>query len=79
MAKLRRKYSILWAVWLTSFLTIEGFALIDRDTGDTLSEHVWFFARNSFVWWTLAGFLTWVVVHFLGPSARRWINTWRKP
>lgn len=59
------------------FIVIETVALLDRRPGDTLSEHVWYIAQVSVVWWLLAGFLIWLTAHFLGPRARKWIDSWR--
>jgi hypothetical protein len=69
--------SPLWALWIVYFLVVEGIALFNHKTGDTLSEHVWAwlgyrvgqvgYPRGSqrlrrFL--TLA-FLAWLVVHLL--------------
>ena len=60
-----------WLVWLAAFLIIEGAALIDKDRGDTLSEHIWkWFNIKTRRWhwrrWVLAVFLVWLLVHMLG-------------
>jgi hypothetical protein len=34
-------WSWLWIGWGVAFLVIEAAALINKDRGDTLSEHVW--------------------------------------
>jgi hypothetical protein len=59
-------YTIGWVLWLVWFAVLEGLALYDPDPGDTLSEHVWYCAQQPVVWWTMAGFLCWLVIHFLG-------------
>jgi len=66
------EYTILWIVWLALFVVIEGFALKNKDPGDTLSEHVWkwFSITNKGKWHKvrrigLVIFLTWLVLHFL--------------
>ena len=41
MMELNDAYTIGWGLWGLMFLAIEGMALIDKDKGDTLSEHVW--------------------------------------
>lgn len=54
------------------FVVIEGWALINKDRGDTLSEHVWkwFRIREKPRQWTvrraaLAVFLVWLLVHMV--------------
>ncbi len=61
-----------WVFWLTMFMVIEGWALIDRTPGQTLSEHIWkwFRIRDKPRQWTirravLAGFLVWLLVHMV--------------
>lgn len=34
-------YTVAWLAWLAAFAAIEGRALFNRRSGDTLSEHVW--------------------------------------
>lgn len=36
-----------WIVWGLYFAVVEGFALFNSRTGDTLSEHVWAFVGRS--------------------------------
>ncbi len=59
-------YTIGWIGWIIYFVVLETIAVIDQDTGDTLSEHVWFVAYQPVIWWLLAGFLMWLTLHFLG-------------
>ena len=61
-----------WIAWLGMFVVIEGWALIDKDPGDTLSEHIWkwFKIKEKPRQWTwrraaLAGFLVWLLVHMV--------------
>jgi len=68
----------LWVAWLAIFLVIEVPAIVNDTPGDTLSETVWAVVRVPVVWWVLAGFLVWLVVHLLGPQVRRWLRTWRR-
>jgi len=70
-------WSWLWIIWLGLFLAIELPAIFNDESGDTLSEHIWALASISFFWWLLAGFLVWLTAHFLGPKARKWVNSWR--
>lgn len=65
-------YTWAWIFWLALFAVIEGAAIIDRDRGDTLSEHVWAwfgvrgkpkgYKARRFV---LLAFLAWLVVHLI--------------
>lgn len=68
-----------WIAWLAAFGVIEGKALLNKEKGDTLSEHVrvWFAtarADNDPSGWvrlrrfTLLAFLAWLAVHFLTPG-----------
>lgn len=63
-------FTIGWSIWVIYFVVLETFALIDRDKGDTLSEHIWaiIFANDrprSVVFYIAGGALVWLVVHFL--------------
>lgn len=66
-----------WAGWALWFAVVEGMALVNSRTGDTLSEHVWAFigsreltGKQPTGWTRLRRFLTlaflaWLVAHFL--------------
>lgn len=66
-------YTWLWVAWLLAFIGIEGAALINKDKGDTLSEHVWKWfsvkeqssGKRTFRMVALGGFLAWLATHFL--------------
>lgn len=65
-------YTWLWIFWLAMFAVVEGFALFDKDRGDTLSEHVWKWFRindkpRQWTWrrGVLAVFLVWLTVHMV--------------
>ena len=65
-------YTVAWIMWIVMFLVIEGKAIIDKDRGDTLSEHVWkWFGVKSkpLGWkqrrWALAAFLGWLTTHLV--------------
>lgn len=65
-------YTWAWIFWLVFFAVIEGTAIIDKDRGDTLSEHiwVWFKIKDKPRTWTwrraaLAVFLVWLLVHMV--------------
>lgn len=69
-------FSWLWIGWIVAFLVIEGFAIINKKRGDTLSEHVWSWFQlkgrkdDKKPWQVLLrlGFLffwVWLTFHFL--------------
>ena len=66
-------YTWLWIAWLLAFLGIEAAALLNKDRGDTLSEHVWkWFSvkegnsrKRTVRIATLGAFLAWLAIHFL--------------
>ena len=65
-------YTWAWIFWFAFFVVVEGVALLDKDRGDTLSEHVWawFKIRDKPRQWTwrravLAAFLVWLLVHMV--------------
>lgn len=66
-------FTIAWIMWLAMFGVIEGIALIRKDSGDTLSEHIWkwFSVKDKATGWqarrgVLAVFLVWLTAHMLG-------------
>ena len=71
--ELNDNYTWLWIGWLLAFIGIETAALLNKDSGDTLSEHVWkwFSVKESssphktFRMVCLGGFLGWLVIHFM--------------
>jgi len=65
-----------WVAWLAVFAILETVTIIRRDTGDTLSEHVWSWfhlvgSKSKLTKWqalTRFGFLAfwaWLTIHFL--------------
>lgn len=62
-----RLYTWLWIGWVAYFLALETWALLRPARGDTFSEHIWYLRDRlgSFFWFMLAGFLFWLVYHFL--------------
>ena len=65
-------WTVAWIFWIGFFIAVEGAALLDKDRGDTLSEHVWavFKIKDKPRQWTirravLAGFLVWLLVHMV--------------
>lgn len=70
-------FSWLWVAWLALFGVIEGVALLNKKSGDTLSENVWrwFKVRDgqsmgrAIRMAALGGFLAWLAAHFLSGGA----------
>ena len=69
-------WTTAWLGWLLMFAVIEGAALFNKQQGDTLSEHIWeWFAVKDkpkgyrIRRFALAGFLFWLVIHFLTGGA----------
>lgn len=63
-------WTVAWLLWGAMFLVIEGKALVDKDRGDTLSEHIWHWFRvkdKPGGWvarrYVLAAFLAWLSLH----------------
>ena len=66
-------FTIAWLMWLAMFGVIEGVALVRKESGDTLSEHIWkwFSIKDKAKGWVvrrgvLALFLLWLGLHMLG-------------
>lgn len=69
-------YTVLWLAWLALFGAIEGAALKNKRSGDTLSEHVWrwFSIADKGAAWrvrrcALLAILAWLVAHFVTGGA----------
>jgi hypothetical protein len=69
-------WELAWLLWIAAFAVIEGIALTNRTTGDTLSESVWRYlmpARGEWAWrlrrFMLLAFLAWICAHFLTRGA----------
>jgi hypothetical protein len=69
-------YTVAWLIWIALFCVIEYHAIKDPASGDTLSEHVWYWfetnipkSERDWVWLikriVLVGFLVWLLGHFL--------------
>ena len=65
-------FTSAWVVWILAFVGIEGAALLRKDKGDTLSEHVWKWFRitDKPKGWnirrlSLFGGLIWLTGHFI--------------
>lgn len=61
----------LWLIWIFGFFAIEIPALLNKEEGDTLTDHVrkWFSTTEKSKWWIvrrifLLTFLIWLIVHF---------------
>jgi len=60
------RFTAAWIIWGLAFIGLEAWALIRSEKGDTLSEQVWaLFGVSNVVWFMGAGFLLWLVIHFL--------------
>jgi hypothetical protein len=66
-------WTAAWLGWLLMFLAIEAGALLNKQPGDTLSEHVWrwFSVKRKGKGWrwrraALATFLAWLLLHLTG-------------
>ena len=64
------EYTIMWGIWLLMFAGIEGTALFNKRSGDTLSEHVWswFSVKDKSTGWqfrrfSLVVFMSWLLGH----------------
>ena len=59
-------YTWAWIIWIGWFFVWEFLALMDRDFGDTFTEHSRPIVQaTSFGWFISAGALSWVLYHFL--------------
>lgn len=65
-------YTVAWIMWIVMFFAIEIPAVIDKDEGDTLSEHIrkWFSISEKGMGWrwrriALLAFLSWLTLHLL--------------
>lgn len=62
----RHVYTICYILSGLFFLVPEILALIDKDPGDTLTEHLRpLIQGSSFLWFMAGGFLIWLLWHFL--------------
>lgn len=68
----KRWYTVAWLLWLAALGVLEGSALFNKITGDTLSEHDWawfhVFDPDAGPWWVVArvllgAFLLWLAAH----------------
>lgn len=66
-------WTILWLMWIVAGVAIEIPALVNREDGDTLSEHIrkWFKVKDprptALTWiarGTLMSILIWFITHF---------------
>ena len=68
-------YTAGWVFWLVWFAVLETLALLDADMGDTLTEHVRRVILHDdrprpVVYFVFAGFLVWLVLHFLAKPGK---------
>ena len=72
-ARMQRKYTLAWAAWLAWFAWVEGRAIVDKQRGDTLSEHVWLvLGTTPLLKWLTVGGLVWLTGHFITGGTGRW-------
>ncbi len=66
MAKPKKWAFRFWMLWLGAFVVMEGLALLDDESGDTLSESIWSL-QHRFPTLTvgLAFLLGWLFWHFV--------------
>lgn len=58
-------FGFLWLAWIAMFVIVELSAVLNHKTGDTLSEWVWHIISHPAVYFPFAGFLIWLLLHFL--------------
>jgi len=67
-------FTQLWIIWGVLFLAIEGAAVFNKSSGDTLSQHIWkWLGKNGYpkpsgYKWrraALGGFFVWLIAHLL--------------
>lgn len=56
-------YTLVWIAWILVFAVFETLALLDPESGNTLSEHVWYLTSSPVLKMTFAGFLLWLILH----------------
>lgn len=61
----KSKWSVLWILWLTSFLAIEIPAAFNDEEDDTLSEHVWMWIKGLLGIVSVIGLLISLFLHFI--------------
>ena len=69
-------YSWAWVAWLVVFVAIEAAALLNKKSGDTLTEHIrrWASIGDKGRGWrirrvVLLAFLAWLLVHMMSDDA----------
>ena len=72
----KKIYTLLWVLWLVAFAILEGFAYVDPQEGDTLSEQVWWTTQHPAAKFAVGGFLVWLLLHLfkLDSVLMDWIN-----
>ena len=66
-------YTVIWMIWVVTFLVVEGVALAKKQPGTTLSANVWnWFHVYDYSWrgrlgrFFLLVLTCWLAVHFIG-------------
>lgn len=63
---MNRKFTLAWVAIFALIIAVEGIALVNRDDGDTLSEHVWAVLDLSpALALPLGAFFLWLFLHFV--------------
>ena len=62
---LRKRFLVLWSIWIALGASIEAAALRRKETGDTLTELVRFvLGIHPVIWWGAMGLWVWATRHF---------------
>ena len=57
-------YTAGWGALVLAGVLLETLALLDKDRGDTLSEHLWrVLSLHGIVGWMAIGAVAWAVLH----------------
>ncbi len=74
---LHRKFTTIWAAMTAALFGFEGWAVLNKTKGDTITEHVRYYFRvkgkvGTFVFLGAFGsFSAWFVAHILKPVVQR--------
>ena len=59
----RYVYTLVWVFIVLTFIVFETFAILDPNTGDTFSEHMWWLTSSPVMRLMVAGFVVWLLLH----------------
>ena len=57
-------FRIAWVVWALAGIGLEIWALLNKESGDTLTEQVRWIVNHPWCWWAGAGLAIWAAGHF---------------